>query len=479
MDRRRHRLPLAAGVAACLLLSNGIARADTLALTGGTIIDGTGAPPIVDATVLVEEGRIVAVGPDVAVPADARTLDVQGKYLIPGLMDANVHLMINIRLETLIKYEDRYDEIVLEAAQIALKTGQTTVFDTWGPLAALRGARDAINAGEAPGSRIYLAGNIIGFGGPLSPDFLGAAAPFLTKTFVKRINETWEQGTGRDLMWMTPDDVRATVAEYAGKGMDFLKYGASGHTDMFFIQFSPRVQRAIVEEGHKAGMTVQAHTTSVESLDMAIDAGIDIVTHGDISGPQVPIPDETLKKLVDRGIPVSVLPITQRRIDEYAQIHPRVPGAILAPYMKIGRENQKAMIENGVTMLLSTDAGVENPVVAAESEGPNADPRTKLGEGHFNALAGLEELGMAPQEILRSATSHVAAAYRVDDRLGTLEPGKTADIVVLGKDPLRSAAHYREVEMVIKDGAVVNLDALPVAPVISSIPAPATPSPRE
>ena len=211
-------------------------------------------------------------------------------------------------------------------------------------------------------------------------------------------------------------------------------------------------------------MTVQVHTTSVESLDMAIDAGVDIVTHGDISGPQVPIPDETLRKLVDRDIPVSVLPITQRRIDAYAEIHPRVPGAILAPYMKVGRENQKAMIEHGVTMLLSTDAGVENPVVAAESEGPHPDPRTKLGEGHFNALAGLEELGMAPQEILRSATSHIAAAYRVDDRLGTLEPGKAGDIVVLGNDPLQSAAHYREIEMVIKDGAVVDLDALPVAP---------------
>jgi hypothetical protein len=95
-------------------------------------------------------------------------IDARGKYVIPGLTDANLHLFLNPDLETLIKYEDRYHEIVLEAAQIALKTGQTTVFDTWGPRAALVRARDLINSGKAPGSRIYLAGNIIGFDAPLS-----------------------------------------------------------------------------------------------------------------------------------------------------------------------------------------------------------------------------------------------------------------------------------------------------------------------
>ena len=83
----------------------------------------------------------------------------------------------------------------------------------------------------------------------------------------------------RAAFWMPPDSVRAVIRAYTGKGVNFLKYGASGHVDMNFISFSERVQRVIVEEGHRAGMTVQTHTTSVESLDMAIEAGVDIVLY--------------------------------------------------------------------------------------------------------------------------------------------------------------------------------------------------------
>ena len=456
-----------------LLLSQAIApqavAAQALAVTGATVIDPLAAAPLADGVVLVEGGRIAAVGAagDVDVPAGTSVIDARGKYVIPGLMDANVHLYLNLDLETLIKYEGRYHEIVLEAAQLTLKTGQTTVFDTWGPLGALAKARDMINAGETPGSRIYFAGNIIGFDGPLSADFRAAAAAHVSKSFVRRTNEAWVHGTGRDLMWMTPDSVRAAIREYTGTGVDFLKYGSSGHVEMFFISFSERVQRVIVEEGHRAGMTVQTHTTSVESLDMAIEAGVDIITHGDISGPVVPIPMETLHKLVERDIAVSVLPITRRRLEALREHNPE---GTLTPYMVIGRENQARMIEAGVSLLLSTDAGIKHPVLLAESPtlaSDTVDQRTKLGEGHFNALVALEELGMEPMDILRSATSHIARAYELDDEIGALRPGMIADLVILDANPLEAARNYRAIHAVIKDGRRVDLDALPVAPIIS------------
>jgi imidazolonepropionase-like amidohydrolase len=445
--------------------------AQTLAVTGGTVIDGTGAAPVRDAVVLIEAGRIRAVGPaaEVRIPADATRIDASGKYVIPGLMDANLHLFLNIDLETLIRYEGRYHEIVLEAAQIALKTGQTTVFDTWGPRAPLVKARDMIAAGEAPGSRIYLAGNIIGFDGPLSADFRDEAAPYVSKAFAKRINETWEEGTGRALLWMTPEEVRKVIGEYAKKDVDFLKYGASGHVDMNFISFSPRVQKVIVEEGHRAGITVQTHTTSVESLDMAIDAGVDIVTHGDISGPSIPIPPETIRKLVERDVSVSVLPITDRRL---AALQKHVPEGVLTEYFRVARINHQNMIKAGVRLLVSTDAGIQNPVLLSESRtlvADTVDSRTELGEGHFNALVALEERGMPPMEILKSATSHVARAYKLDKDIGTLEPGRIADLVILDADPLASAWNYRRIYAVVKDGKRVDLAALPVAPIISTM----------
>ena len=108
----------------CLTLATS-ASSQSLAVTGATVIDGSGRAPIPDAVVLIQAGRITAVGParDVVVPAAAVRIDARGKYLIPGLMDANLHLYLNGDLETLIKYEDRYHEIVLEGAQIALKAG--------------------------------------------------------------------------------------------------------------------------------------------------------------------------------------------------------------------------------------------------------------------------------------------------------------------------------------------------------------------
>ncbi len=450
------------------------ARAQTLAVTGGTVIDGTGAAPVSNGVVIMTDGRITAVGAagDVDVPAGATMIDAGGKYVIPGLIDGNLHLFLNGDLETLIKHEKRLHEIVLEAAQITLKTGQTTVFDTWGPRAALAQARDMINAGEAPGSRIYLAGNIIGFSGPLGPDFREQYAPFVSKAFVNRINETWEEDTGRELLWMSPDSVAAVIRNYTTLGMDFLKYGASGHVDMNLISFSERVQRVIVEEGHRAGITVQTHTTSVESLDMAIEAGVDIITHCGISGPEIPIPLVTIQKMVDRGIACSVLPITARRL---AALEEHVPEGTLTPYMRVGVTNRRNMIEAGVKLLMSTDAGIENPVLRAESPtlaADTVDPRVKLGDGHFNALVALEELGMDPMEVLKSATSNVASAYWLDDEFGTLQAGRWGDVVVLDANPLESAYNYRQIHMVIKEGKVVDLDALPVAPIISSMKVP-------
>src|SRR5690349_2741127 len=124
--------------------------AQNVVITGATVIDGTGKAPITDGVVVITNGRIAAVGKvgTVQVPASVRTIDARGKYVIPGLMDANLHLFLNLDLETLIKYEGRYHEVAIEGAQLALKSGQTTVFDTWGPRDALIKARDAINSGQ-------------------------------------------------------------------------------------------------------------------------------------------------------------------------------------------------------------------------------------------------------------------------------------------------------------------------------------------
>jgi imidazolonepropionase-like amidohydrolase len=105
----------------------------------------------------------------------------------------------------------------------------------------------------------------------------------------------------------------------------------------------------------------------------------------------------------------------------------------------------------------------ESRTIAADT----TDPRVKLGDGHFNGLVALEELGMEPMEILKSVTSNVAKAYKYNT-IGTLEPGKMGVLVILDAVPLAIARNYRRINAVIKDGKVVDLGAMPTAPIISA-----------
>ena len=266
-------------------------------VTGATVIDGTGGSPITDAAIVIEGNRITTIGPRsaVRVPPGAREISAAGKYVIPGLMDANVHLVLNMAIEFHGRYEDRYEDLIEEAAQVALKNGVTTVFDSWGPLQPLLNVRDRIRRGEVTGSRMFVAGNIVGLSGPLGRDFNPLAATAATSEFVKRINHVYEENTGPDLLWRTPAQVRVEIRKYVARGIDFLKYAVAGHGrgQSNFLMFSPESQRAIVEESHRAGITAQTHTMTVDSLRQGIEAGIDMGQHMEITGPE-PLPPPTI-----------------------------------------------------------------------------------------------------------------------------------------------------------------------------------------
>ncbi len=436
------------------------------ALTGATVIDGTGRAPIPEAVVVIEDGRIRSVGPaaTVVVPDDAEVIDATGGYVIPGLLDANVHLVAGLTPQVLLPYEDRYTELAVEAAQLTLRSGVTTVFDTWGPLDPLVAARDSIARGDVPGSRMYVAGNIIGFGGPLSGDFLpvdGSQA----REAARRIDTQFEQGVGRDLLWLSPDGVRTRVRDYIERtGIDFVKYAASGHGAAFtpFIAFSAPAQRAIVEEAHRAGLTVQAHSTTVESLRMEVEAGADLLQHGEWTGPE-PIPDETLAAIVDGRVPVAAIVSTERHL-AWVREHGNERYRDLV-FNKTRDENIRRLIAAGARLLLTTDGFVpatallDDPSVSflfSCDDSPNT-----LGDSHFVWLEAVIERGMPPMEALLSATRYVAEAYGQSDDVGTLEPGKRADLLVLDADPLEDVRNYRRISAVLKDGATVDRDALP------------------
>ena len=196
------------------------AAAQMRAITGATIIDGTGGKPIVKGVVLIEGRKIKAIGPAsrVEIPADAERIDVSGKYIVPGLMDANVHLVpwpSWTYIEFLARYENNFQGIAAEAAQIALKHGFTTVFDSMGPAIPEMAVRDRINRGELEGSRIFVAGDIVGFRAVFTtPESIASAS----KAFQARINAQFELNGGPDLAWMTPEQVHDEMAKYVPEG---------------------------------------------------------------------------------------------------------------------------------------------------------------------------------------------------------------------------------------------------------------------
>ncbi|TAJ70737.1 MAG: hypothetical protein EPO51_16765 [Phenylobacterium sp.] len=447
--------------AAAFSLAASAAGANPLALTNVILIDGAGGAPVSNAVVVMDKGRITAIGSagSVTIPRGATVVNKAGKYVIPGLMDANVHLHLNLDVDTLLRFRGRYADIIVEAAQLALKTGQTTVFDTWGPYPDLRAARARINGGKDVGARIYFAGNIIGFDGPVSDDFRDEFKGILRPDTINYLNRRWTQGTGRELLWDTADEVGARITTYAAKDVDFLKYAANGHKDYSFMAFSQGAQNAIVKAGHGAGKTVQAHVHSLEGIQAAMDAGADILTHCDIT-PERTIPASIIQEMVAKKVSCSALPVTKAYQANQSKT--------LEPIYANSRINIKNLIDGGVNVMLSTDGGIDHPLPAKAPEKPPVDVRTRLGEGHFFALLGLEQLGVDPMKALQIATINVARGYKLDKDFGTLEVGKYADMVVLDADPLAAARNYRSINMVIKAGEPVDLSKLPTAPLISN-----------
>ncbi|WP_129782641.1 amidohydrolase family protein [Peristeroidobacter soli] len=454
-------------------MSTTLGSGSSLLISGATIIDGVEDRPIQGCAVWIEGNRIRAIDryENLRIPPGTQTIDARDKYLIPGLMNANVHLWLGIfPLGDLLRYNDRAQDVVAEAAQVALKNGLTTVFDTMGARKPLIAVRERINAGELVGSRIFCAGWIVGLDGIFSLDFNPNAAPVLDKTIVEYINAQCAENVGPALSWMTPEQVAKEIRRYIGKGVDFIKYAANEHRwgdATTSLVFSPRAQAAIVEEAHRSGVTVQAHTSSVEGLRAAVEAGCDLIQHCNITGP-FPIPEETLKLMVERRTGAVVFPFTQQRFD-WIMGNCEIDRA----YFSTSDVNCRNLLRAGAMLLLANDGTQWGPSQAADPllstywSAPGDDNLNPLDQGHFVWLKAMEEKGTPAMELLRAATRNIAVAYGKEKDLGTLEPGKIADMVILDRNPLTSAENYRSIHMVLKDGVVVDRSSLPTNPVLT------------
>ncbi len=493
-------------VPACAVAQESPAR---LAIVGATIIDGHGGVPIADGTIVIEGDRISAVGPraSVAVPEGAEVIDGSGKFVTPGFVDTNVHMSLafgrGARVEEHAAYWPHHEQLIVQGLQLHLKHGVTTVRDSYGVLRPMQRVKKKIDSGEEVGPRTYLAGNIVGWGGPASETFAGLPESEIS-FFAEQMNDEVTLGSGEEMMHMTPDELRAAINAYLDHGPDFIKYGATHHFNYpAGISFSPRAQRVIVEETHKRGLVAETHATSLEGLRLSILAGIDLIQHPDNVGNRT-ITDELVDMIVERDIVCSMLinqftgPSWQfhvrnmerareelaeaqagerhRRIPPTtAEIRRRVqdtglpqPGSVMEGRWTTKRTNSKKLIEAGCIVTVGTDNTLfGRGGVAADflREEPENMEHQLPGLGTIFAIEGLVELGMTPMEAITAATKNGAIASKALDEYGTLEAGKAADVLVLDADPLTDIANIRQLSTVIRGGRVVDIDALPTNPI--------------
>ena len=477
----------------------------TTAIVGATVIDGNGGPPLPDATIVIQGKRIAEIGPQasVRVPQGARVIDGTGKYVTPGFVDTNVHMGPitggPVGELTFARYWDRLDDLVLQGVQLQLKYGVTTVRDSYGPLLPLMAVRDAIAAGEEVGPRTYVAGNILGWEGPGTR----RAPPRSEPTFFQeQLDDLFTLGTAIEFNNLTPDELRVAMNTYLDRGPDFIKYNGTSHSWPALISFSPRAQRVIVEETHKRGLIAETHSTSLEGLRLSLLAGIDLVQHPENVGLRE-ITDELVDLIVERGVICSLLPnkytgrIWEQRLEQREQArkaqeeaHGSPKRSIPKTSFEIRREveatglkqagtvywsNLEARWANGQKLIRGgciISVGADNllfgrPGVAPEflREDHPVPEHLEPGIGTIVAIEGLVELGMTPSEAIVAATKNGAMACKALDEFGTLEAGKLADILVLGADPLADISNIRRLEMVMKEGEIIDTESLPTNPV--------------
>ena len=488
-------LMLAAGIAACLAAPLSVSAQD-VAIAGATLIDGNGGPAIPNAVVVIHGDRISAVGArgDVSIPGDATVIDAAGRWVVPGFFDTNVHLSlyggVRDRYETLAKYYPRENEIVLEAAQIDLTYGVTTVRDSYGFLVPLTQVRDDIAAGKATGARILAAGNIVGWGGPYSVSFSLFPQRDITR-FQAEVDDAMAQDAGELLAEMTPDELRVAIDKYLDKGPDFLKYGGTSHFDQpTFIGFSPEAQKVMVDQTHKRGRAVDTHSTTIEGLRISVLAGIDVIQHPEAITPRE-MPDDLAKLIAERKVVCSMLVSTmtgeawekhlkdkaetEKKLAEAAEKQPppktlydeRKRAHDLGVDLDTRRSNAQKLIRAGCVTTVGTDSYW---AAAPEFQIEPKPTWQNHGIGTVMAIEGLVELGMTPMQAIIAGTRNGAIASRRLNDLGTLEKGKIADLVILDADPLADIHNIRKVRSVMQGGKVVDLAILPENRVMSRKP---------
>ncbi len=402
----------------------------------GHLIDRPGQRPRGASTVVIQSGKVKEVRDGFAEPpAGATLVDLKDKYVLPGLIDLHVHLYsdgdpMRQRLEALTR--DDAEALMLAAGKGRknLMAGFTTVRDLGGNERGIRALRDAIERGDEAGPTIVNAGRMISVTGGHGDGRNSVAEEFADAIGAHQIN-----------VCDGPDDCRRAVRRQIGLGAQVIKFAATGGVLSNVAgglgrQMTPEEMKAIVDTAHSFGRRVAVHSHASEGTYSAVEAGADTIEHASY------LDDKTIALMKARGtwiVPTEVAPVAAvenaRAGALPAAVIPKAEAAVTALH-----EAHRRAFKAGVKFAFGTDTGVAR-------HGENA-----------KEFAYLTDLGMTPAQAIRSATLDAADALDRKAELGSLEPGKWADVIALDADPLADVKALERVSFVMRHGVVHKKD---------------------
>jgi len=398
------------------------------AIRAGKLIDVEAGRVLSNQTILVKNGKIDAIGENIAIPSGASLIDLSKFTVLPGLIDCHTHLADVYDPEPLHVLQKTSAEIAYEVipnARVTLLAGFTTVRDV-GVYRAFNDValRDAIARGDVIGPRMFVAGAYI---------TISQGAGAMTG-LAPDIQLPWDLHFGEA---NSPWEVRQKVRELAHRGADHIKILSTGAvlthgSNPKSVEFTPEELQAAVDEARNFGLRVEAHAHAAEGIKNAIRAGVASVEHATL------IDDEGIALAKQHGTYLDMDIYDEECIQEAGKQN-QEPTDFLEHDRELGelhRRNFTKAVRAGVKLSFGTDAGVC-------PHGINA-----------RQFAFMVRYGMTPMEAIQSATVNAADLLGKSDLLGSLKPGKYADIIAVSGDPLADIRVLEHVSFIMKEGKI-------------------------
>jgi imidazolonepropionase-like amidohydrolase len=426
-----------------------------LALVGGMLLTGYDVPPIHHAAVLIEDDRIVAAGPAAAItiPAGAAIVDTSGRVMLPGLIETHGHLVVlgHGSYETWFPWINSHGggatltRVMEIAAKQLLMAGVTTTIDLGAPLEPILRIRDRINKGEVAGSRMLVSG------------------PWIARLAGTAAGGAMQVGFG-GLNIATPEEAGRETARLAAAGVDLIK----AHAGLTLADY-----QAIVAAAHKSGIKVYAHVYAEQDVRHALDAGVDVLQHVGSAGTAPPYSKELIADIVNAGRPVVVTAAHRAWMYEATAAFPerlQDPDLKKAFGPEIYAEVQDSL-RNWWTLgyfqrtdreMLFRERGVKQFIEAGAVMGMGTDSGTPMNfhsEALWREIKVHVDMGMTPMRAIAAATRVNAQIIGKGRELGSIEPGKIADIIVVNGNPLVDITALSHVEIVMKGGRIYKGEA--------------------